>query len=238
MCIVIEGTGPRMLAGGEPETRMVYVSKSSFRILDTWYVGGLRGTGSHDVVVDDVFVPVERTFSFADPAHDIGPLSRMPVFATVCAGCAALCLGIAQAATETVLELAHTKVQVDPFPGMRDRTAFQSMVSTSAAKLASARLLLRETVNKVWAACTNGTPVTEAQRGQLWESGHHAAHVSTSVVRSMYEAAGASALYVNCPLERAHRDIHAVMQHIVFAPLWLEAAGRVRLGLPSQNPMF
>jgi hypothetical protein len=54
----------------------------------------------------------------------------------------------------------------------------------------------------------------------------------------MYEAAGASALYTDCPLERAHRDIHAVMQHVILAPMWLEEAGRVRLGLAPQNPIF
>ena len=70
------------------------------------------------------------------------------------------------------------------------------------------------------------------------ESGHHAAHVSREVVRSMYDAAGASALYIECPLERAHRDIHAVLQHIVFAPFWMEAAGQVRLGLTPGNPIF
>jgi alkylation response protein AidB-like acyl-CoA dehydrogenase len=41
---------------------MAYLPKGAYRILDTWYVGGLRGTGSHDIVVDDVFVPAERTF--------------------------------------------------------------------------------------------------------------------------------------------------------------------------------
>jgi len=54
----------------------------------------------------------------------------------------------------------------------------------------------------------------------------------------MYAAAGASALYIECPLERAHRDIHAVLQHIVFAPFWMEAAGQVRLGLTPGNPIF
>ncbi|MGA7393446.1 MAG: helix-turn-helix domain-containing protein [Terrimicrobiaceae bacterium] len=179
-----------------------------------------------------------RTFSFTDPPQDDRPLSRMPFFATVCAGCAALCLGIAQAATDSLLELAASKIQVDPFPGMRDRPWVQTLVASSAAKLASARLLLHSTLSDVWAACTKGTPVTERQRARLWESGHHAAQVSRAVVRSMYEAAGTSALYVDCPIERAHRDVHAVMQHVVFAPLWLEAAGQVRLGLTPQNPIF
>ena len=94
------------------------------------------------------------------------------------------------------------------------------------------------TLGDVWAACTKGTAVTDTQRARLWESGHHAAHVSKAVVRSLYEAAGSSALYVDCPIEQAHRDVHAVMQHVVFAPLWLEAAGQVRLGLTPQNPIF
>ena len=217
---------------------MAYLPKGAYRLLDTWHAGGLRGTGSHDIVVDHGFVPVERTFSFTDPAQYDRPLSRMPFFATVCASCAAFCLGIAQAATDTLFELAASKVQVDPFPGLRDRPAVQVMVASSAAKLASARLLLHEALGDVWAACTQGTPVTEAQRARVWESGHHAAHVSRAVVRSMYEAAGTCALYVDCPIERAHRDVHAVIQHVVFAPLWLEAAGRVRLGLGPQNPIF
>ena len=44
--------------------------------------------------------------------------------------------------------------------------------------------------------------------------------------------------YVDCPLERAHRDIYAVMQHVQLAPMWQEAAGRVRLGLLPQHPWF
>ena len=238
MCVVQQADQPRTLADGGPETRMVYLPRGSFRILDTWHVGGLRGTGSHDIVADDVLVPVERTFSFSDSAQDDRPLSRMPFFATVCAGCAALCLGIAQAARDTLLELASSKVQVDPVPATRDRPWVQTLVASSGAKLAAARLLLYSALGEVWAACTRKVTVTDTQRAQLWESGHHAAHVSREVVRSMYDLAGASALYVECPLERAHRDIHAVMQHIVFAPFWMEAAGQVRLGLTPRNPIF
>jgi alkylation response protein AidB-like acyl-CoA dehydrogenase len=239
MCVVTEGIAPRLLAEGRPEMRMAYVPKGSYRILDTWHVGGLRGTGSHDIVVDDLFVPAERTFYFTGPDQLDRPLSRMPFFATMCAGCAALCLGVAQAATDTLLELAASRVQVVPFiPGLRERPAVQLMVASSAAKLDAARLALHEAVGTLWAACRNGTAPTDAQRGRVWERGHHAAHIARAVVASMYEAAGASALYTDCPLERAHRDIHAVMQHVILAPMWLEEAGRVRLGLAPQNPIF
>src|SRR5262245_42707645 len=84
MCVVTEGTAPRLLAAGTPEMRMAYLPKGAYRILDTWYVGGLRGTGSHDIVVDDVFVPAEWTFFLTDPTQLDRPLSRMPVLANRC----------------------------------------------------------------------------------------------------------------------------------------------------------
>jgi len=238
MCVITEGTAPRLLAAGMPEMRMAYLPKGAYRILDTWYVGGLRGTGSHDIVVDDVFVPAERTFFLTDPTQLDRPLSRMPVVATMCAGCAALCLGMAQAATDTLLELGASKVQVGPFPGLRERPAVQVMVASAAAQLDAARLLLHGVLGDLWATCMQGAPVTDAQRARVFESGLHAAQTAKAVVTSMYEAAGTSALYVDCPLERAHRDIYAVMQHVSLAPMWLETAGQVRLGLTPQPPFF
>jgi hypothetical protein len=60
----------------------------------------------------------------------------------------------------------------------------------------------------------------------VWEGGIHAAQTAKAVVTSMYEAAGTSALYIDCPIERAYRDIYAVMQHVVFASMWLRPLGR------------
>ena len=183
-------------------------------------------------------MPAERTFCFTDPTQLDRPLSRMPMAATMCAGCAALCLGMAQAATDTLLELGASKVQVGPFPGLRERPAVQVMVASTAAQLEAARLLLHGALGDLWATCMRGTPVTDAQRARVFESGLHAAQTAKAVVTSMYEAAGTSALYIDCPLERAHRDIYAVMQHVQLAPMWLEGAGRVRLGLTPQTPFF
>jgi alkylation response protein AidB-like acyl-CoA dehydrogenase len=238
MCVVTEGTAPRLLADGTPAMRMAYLPKGAYRILDTWDVGGLRGTGSHDIVVDDVFVPTEWTFAFTDSPQRDRPLARMPMAPTMCAGIAALCLGLAQAATDTLLELGASKVQVGPFPGLRERPDVQGMVASTAAQLEAARLLLHEALGGIWTTCLRGTSVTDAQRARVFASGLHAAQTAKAVVTAMYEAAGTSALYVDCPIERAHRDIYAVMQHVQVAPMWMEAAGRVRLGLPPQTPFF
>jgi alkylation response protein AidB-like acyl-CoA dehydrogenase len=239
MCVVTDGAEPRMLASlGMPELRMAYLPKDSYNILDTWHVGGLRGTGSHDVVAKDVFVPAERTFSPVEPKRLDRPLYRMPLGATMSAGCASICLGIAQTAIDTLLELASSKVQVDVVPGLRDRPAVQAIVAASEAELDAARLLLHDALSELWAACKQGIPVTERQRSRMWGGALHAATAAKAVVTAMYEAAGASALYVDCPLERVHRDIYAVGQHLILAHGWLEDAGRVRLGLKPNNPRF
>jgi indole-3-acetate monooxygenase len=239
MCIVITNEGEqRMLAAGVPEMRMAYTPKGSYKILDTWHAGGLRGTGSHDVVVDDIFVPAELTFSLEDMDHIDRPLYRMPFAATLGAWCAAICLGIARAATDTLFDLGCSKVSVDPGPGVRDRPAVQAMVASSTAALEAARLLLRDALGDLWNACSRGTPVSDIQRARMWGSIVHAAQTAKTTVTAMYEAAGASALYIDCPIEQAHRDIHAVLQHVVLQRFWLEQAGRVSLGLKPTHPLF
>jgi alkylation response protein AidB-like acyl-CoA dehydrogenase len=112
------------------------------------------------------------------------------------------------------------------------------MVASAATQLEAVRLLLHGALGALWATCMQGTPVTDAQRARVFASGLHVAQTAKAVVTAMYEAAGTSALYMDCPIERAHRDIYAVMQHVQLAPIWLEAAGRVRLGLTPQTPFF
>ncbi len=242
MCVLTDGTEPRMLASGGPDTRMAYLPKGSYTILDTWHVGGLRGTGSHDVVVDDVFVPTERTFSDRNAVTLNRPLYRMPFLTTMSAGCAAICLGIAQAATDTLLELGRSNVQGGPrnipLPVLRDRPAVQAMVAMAAAELDAARLLLHDALGDLWSACHQAAGGTDAQRVRVWSGSIHAARTAKAVVTQMYEAAGTAALYVDCPIERAHRDIHAVMQHAALGHQRLEEAGRVMLGLEPINPRF
>lgn len=238
MCIVVEGNEPHISGSGAREARMAFVPKGSYEILDTWYVGGLRGTGSHDIVVDEVFVPSERTYSFADPIHLEQPLYRMPFGATLAAGCAAICLGIAKTAIDTLLKLGSSKIQVDPGLSLRDRPNVQTLIALSMAELEAARLLLFGVVDELWGTTNEGKYATNEQCSRLWRSVIHTAKTARGIVTDLYAAAGASALYVDCPLERGHRDIYAVCQHMILAPAWLEQAGRVSFGIEPTHPLF
>jgi hypothetical protein len=79
MSLVHEEGVPRMRAPGQSDLRVLFVPKGRYAILDTWHVGGLRGSGSHDVVVDDVFVPVEDSFAPAPPVASHSPLAQLPI---------------------------------------------------------------------------------------------------------------------------------------------------------------
>jgi alkylation response protein AidB-like acyl-CoA dehydrogenase len=238
MCVIIDGKHPRTQASGTPDSKFVLIPKCSYSIVDTWHVGGLRGSGSHDVVVDDVFVPDECVYSYRDPAHDYWPLLRMPGQIIQSAGCAAICLGMAQAAIDALIALAQPKASVEQNPGLKDRQDVQTNVALSMMQVDAARLLLYDSLSDAWVTCRQGAPITPMQRARSWSSAVHAAKTSKAVVTSMYEAAGSSALYVDCPIERAHRDIHAVCQQIMVLNRWLEQSGRVLLGLEPTDPRF
>src|SRR4029077_3064407 len=93
-CVIEENGQPRMLAPEVPEVRMVWLRRAELEILDTWYTGGLRGTGSHDVVARNALVPRSHTLSPIDGSTLAGPLGRVPIVSTMAAGYGAQLLGL------------------------------------------------------------------------------------------------------------------------------------------------
>jgi alkylation response protein AidB-like acyl-CoA dehydrogenase len=166
------------------------------------------------------------------------PLGRIPIACTMSAGHAAICLGIARSALDTVRELGRTKVSVDPVPGLRDRPSNQRIVAETGAKLAAGRDHLHAALASLWGIVESGDPWTADDIGEVWSAAITASRMSRSAVDVLYEVAGTTSLYTDCTLERAHRDIHAAMQHIIAQPMWLEQAGAVKLGLEATHPLF
>jgi alkylation response protein AidB-like acyl-CoA dehydrogenase len=228
----------KMLRPGVPAGRMAFVPRGGVEIEETWNVGGLRGTGSHDVVANGVFAPERLACSFMDPILLDRPLWRMPFRATMSANMGAIALGIARGAIDAFVDLAHAKIPVNALPMLRDRPEIHLILATAAAELDAARLLLHAAVGDMWAACVEGVPLPDALHGRAIGAAVHAKTTAKRIVTTMYEVAGTSALYVDNPLERAHRDVYAVGQHSILGPKFQEDAGRIRMGLPSGIPLF
>ena len=236
--LVEENGNVQMPRPGVPNMRMFIVPRRSFDILDTWHVGGLRGTGSHDVVLKDEHVPSERSFSFMDPRLLESPFGRVPIVATLAAGCASICLGIAREAMSALMDLGQTKKSPDPGPSLRERSQNQAMIARTSCLLSGLRANLSGRYGEAWEKVKRDEPLTAADLAPVWAAAITTALEARTAVTGIYAAAGTSALYVQSPIERAHRDIHAVLQHVILQPMWLEEAGRVAFGLEPSHPMF
>jgi alkylation response protein AidB-like acyl-CoA dehydrogenase len=238
MYLVEEDGEVQMLEPGAPHMRMAFIPVGSYEILDTWHVGGLRGTGSHDVVVEDLPVPVERTFMLMDVSQLDSPMGRIPIACTMSAGHAAICLGIAGAAVEAVINLGRTKVSVDPVPQLPDRASNQFLVADASTRISALRGQVRAALGVLWSQAELGSEWTDDDIADVWSAAVTTGRECRSIVTAMYEVAGTPSLYVDSVLERCHRDIHAAMQHIICQRYWLEEAGRVKFGMDPTNPLF
>jgi len=234
---VHENGVPRMRAPGQPDLRVLFVPKGRYEILDTWHVGGLRGSGSHDVVVDDVFVPGEDSFAPAPPVAGKSQLAQLPIIPVMIAGLGAQFLGMARAAIAVTLELLRTKVSVDPGASIHERPNVLADIASYSTAVAAAGSHLHTSMAAMWENVSNRLPTVE-DRAALYSAGLHAAAIARAGVVAMHSAAGTPALYIDCPLERSIRDLQTMERHIAAQPLWLEDAGRVLLGHAPTNPLF
>ena len=238
MTAVVSGAGDE----GEPEMVMVYFPRESGQIIDTWHVLGMRGTGSNDVSVDDVFVPTARTFpmmpEFEPGSHYQGPLYRFPLFGVVATSIPPVMLAMARNAIDEVSALAQGKTPVASTKLLRDRASAQAKVAKAEAILRSGRLLLYDTLSTAWEMTLAGETLSLTQKADLLLANTHAAASATKAVELMYSVAGTSAIRTTSPLERYFRDIQVLKHHALAAESRYETVGQVYLGLPPDLPVL
>ena len=225
--------GPRMLPSGGPEIRSCFFPAAEVEILDTWHVSGLRGTGSHDFVANDVFVPeAHTTCLFTDAPGVPTPLSRFPVFGILASGVAAVGLGIAQAALDAAHDHVLSKRPVGSRKTAADSERVQIALARGAGELGAAQAFLESALDATWAEASVGAP-SVASRARLRLAATHAAGAAAAVVDRAYGLCGGAAIWDQSPLSRQFRDVHVMTQHIMVGPATLRAVGRLGLGLPT-----
>lgn len=239
-CKVFDGDAPRLLPNGDQEIRIAYFyPKSVARIIDTWDVSGMRGTGSHDIEVEDLFVPEERTFSALDRrARVTGPINRIHGFDLAGCGFACVGLGVARAAIDALVELASVKVPRYASTLLRDREMTQAQIGEAEALLRSGRAFLFEVVGEMWETVLAARPITERQRSELRLAMTHAAQSAARATHLACVASGTTSIFASSPLERYARDAEVVTRHVQLQCVNYEAVGRTLFGLPSTSPLF
>lgn len=216
---------------------VIAVPPNELEILDTWHTLGLRGTGSHDAVADDLFVPTDRVFSLFDGPLLDRPLYRFPAFGYFALSIGAAALGNARGAIDEFAALAAHKVGQGSTRTLAERSATQATVAEAESSLRAARAFYYEAIEAAWEAAHEKEPVSVMLRNDLRMAATHAVRTSADIVRSMYDLAGGTAIYDDAPLQRRFRDAHTATAHFQVNAASRELQGRILLGQQADTAL-
>lgn len=229
----------RYILGGtrlDDDFRLMFFDAADVRIHDTWHTSGLRGTGSNEFSVADVFVPKARTISATSPRPTMeAPLAAFPNFTLLAVGVAAVALGLGRRAIDEFVDLA-----VDKHPQFSQRTIAQvgtnqTELARAEARVRSARAFLLGEVADAWQVALNGGRIELDARVRIRLAGANAVEAATRAIDSVYTMAGGTAIYETSQLQRCLRDVHVVSQHIMVAPRLYETLGKHLFGTPIDS---
>ncbi|KFK96203.1 MULTISPECIES: acyl-CoA dehydrogenase family protein [unclassified Serratia (in: enterobacteria)] len=219
-----------MPEGGQPLPRMAVLPPSSVQIDPVWNTVGLAGTGSHDLVINDAFVPQEWTFIRGAPLNLEGPLYRYPALSLATQVLSVVALGIARAALNEIYAIAHRQQSVTGAPRLAERQQAQMQIARSEAELRSARAWFYEAIDDVWQTLLAGDEASCSQINALRLSSTHATRVAAEAARQALALNGMGGIVLTSPLQRYVRDTLVITQHAFMGDLSYINAGTVFFG--------
>ncbi|MPZ40704.1 MAG: acyl-CoA dehydrogenase [Rhizobiales bacterium] len=228
-----DGT-PRLGPDGRPlEQRTMLFPKSKATITDTWQVMGLRGTGSDDYAVNDLFVPEAYSFTRESDAdrREAGPLYKFSIFNMFGMAFCAVALGIARTVLDDFIAVAKSKKAHSSGKLLAENNLIQTQVGLSQARLGAARAYVLEGYAELYEQAATGEKVSFAQRLASRGMTCFAIQQAREVADFAYHAAGAGAIFDKNPFERRFRDLHTVTQQSQAHLENFEALGQSLMGI-------
>jgi alkylation response protein AidB-like acyl-CoA dehydrogenase len=239
--LIFDGDEPQRGEDGHPLQLLFTFPASEGDILDTWYTMGLCGTGSHDVVIHDLFVPAKRAGTLgplkALPKALNGPLYRFTLWLPV-ASLAAVALGAARGAIDALLDLGAKKTPAYSASTVAGRPSAQMQLGRAEAALGAARSYLYDSVTKAWETASLGEMLTQRNKIDIQLAAAHALQSAAEVAQLVHQAAGTSAIRREHEFERRFRDIHVLTQHAFASFNRFESVGKLLFGQPTDWPFL
>lgn len=215
--------------GGLPLIAVMPAAKVA--IERNWDVIGLKGTGSHDMVVDKVIVPPEWTFVRGSASTLQSPLYRYPSMALAAQVLAVVGLGVARASLDFIRALASGRTSITGAPTIAERAYVQSDIARAEAALRSARAFFFESTDEAFGVLTAGDDLSSEQHVMLRLAATNAARTAAEVTQTVYRLSGTTGIAENHPIARHMQDAMIVPQHAFLSDLTWQNAGRALLGL-------
>ncbi len=229
--------GAHMRVAGRKAQRTMLFPKSSVRMNDIWHTVGLRGTGSDEYVVENLFVPEHHSMSRDDPRErrESGTLYRFTTNQVYSAGFAGVALGVARATINDFLDLPANKTSRGASRPMRENNVIQSQLAQCEAQVRSARAFLHQVHEDAWRTVEQTGEQTAEQRMLIRLASTWAIQQARAAVNTLYHATGSAAVFEANPFARRLRDIHTVAQQSQGRQLHFESCGQIMFGLEPEN---
>ncbi|MGO8941771.1 MAG: acyl-CoA dehydrogenase [Mycobacterium sp.] len=218
---------------------LVALPADETEVVDVWHTAGMRGTGSHDVIVTDVFVPLRRVVSVVDIysgtapgsiAHDAATY-RWPMVPALALTAAMPVLGAAEKVVELYQERVQERVLAYSGVAQKDQPAAQIRLGDARVRLRALSALVADTAAGIERIVAAGDRVPRAVRGDARAAAAHTVHESRAIIADLLEASGASAQFLSNPLQRAKRDVDIAAGHVIFDyDLSRELSGALSIG--------
>jgi len=235
-CPIFKADGsPRLEENGLQAERTMLVPTQDVEWTDIWNTVGLRGTASDQFALNDFFVRSDHSITreFDRECREDGPLYRMGNGTCYQVGFAGVACGIARGALDCFLDLAKTKVPRGGKRPIRDNAVVQSGLAQAEVNLRAARGFVLQSMAEIWKHLCAGSMITVAQRITVRMAATNAIHKAREAVDFAYNAAGATAIFDNHPLERRFRDIHTVTQQLQGRLSHFETVGAWMMGVET-----
>src|SRR5665213_1641235 len=238
---VIEADGkPRLEADGSPTIRTLFFPKSKTKFTDIWHTMGLRGTGSDQYSVKDLFVPEAYSLpsiarNSPDKRREPGLLYSFSSLSMYAAGFAGVATGCARSTLASFIELARDKIPRGAKNTMRNNHVIQKQVAQSEVRVASAWGHLIRSLEDITEAVRGRGHIAMDERMAIRLNSTYCIHTAVEVVDILYQAAGATAIFNENPFERPWRDVHTVAQQIQGRQAHFETVGAYLMGLEADT---
>ncbi len=226
---------------------MMLVPKADYKVIDTWHVAGLRGTGSKDIEIKDVFVPEHMTLAMdatkggptPGSARNPGVLYRLPLMALFQFCITGPILGMAQGAVQGFIKKTRERAASYTGAKIAELATMQVRVAEAGALVDSAELMMRNCADDATRQTAAGKVPSIEDKVRWRRDAAFAVRQCVRAVDLIFEAYGGGGLYEHQQIQRAWRDIHAGAAHISFA---FDAVGttygKVMLGLGCDNSLL
>ena len=230
-----DDNGPITDDNGVPQWRTFHLPASACVILDTWHTSGLRGTGSTDYAMEDVFVADNYVRKHSLLEESVLPDRRYDYPAFNVPMLSAVALGAARGAVDSLAELFGGKVDRRNQRPVASASDKQADLGIATATVDSARAYLHDTTARAWELILAGEELPRELRAGMRLACTHAVTASVQAVDRAHSAAGASSIYSASPLDRYFRDVHSVAAHAFVRQTTMADGGQLLLG---QEPAF